>query len=294
MKTSLVLLLAIIFTLTGCGNDDDDSNDNLSTLDCTGATAFDSVSAGLIAPQITLPTATSKNTTIVLMHGKTGQPNASHLASIQTDLAALGYKVIAPSMSWSTTTWHGSLCESMAYINEVADAEIAASQDVVLLGHSMGGAYALMYSVTQPSSNIKAIVTIAPGHFMHESNLLQSTTAADVIRANQLVASNQGDALDNFVTLNNGTEQSLATTANRYLSFHDLDRVPGIRDYAASISTPVLWLSGSSDSLTTEQDHAGLANLITSTGSNYQVITGDHLSIVASTPSTIDSWLTGL
>ena len=266
----------------------------MTSLDCTGATAFDPVTAGLAAPLITDATGTSKNTTIILMHGKTGVPNAAHYSSFQTDMAALGYKVIAPYMTWSTTTWRGVLCESMAYINELAQAEIDAGKSVVLAGHSMGGANALMYGVTQPAASLKAIITIAPGHFVHLSNKIQTTTAVDVARAKDLESNGNGDVLDTFDTLNNGTSQSLSTTATRYLSYHDLARVPAIEQYASKITLPVLWQSGSGDSLTTNQNHAGLAASITSSGSVYQLITADHLGIVALTPNAIDTWLSGL
>lgn len=297
MKKFVFLLLMFSFILTGCGEGDSGGGNNtnaaMTQLNCTGVTAFDPAAAGLFA-QTTAASGTPKNTTIILLHGKTGSPYSTHLSSFQTDMAALGYKVIAPSMTWSTTTWNGSLCEGMTYINELIATEKNASQDVVLIGHSMGGAYSVMYGVTQPNETLKAIVTIAPGHFMHLSNNLQSTTAADITRAKGLESNGMGDVLDTFITLNNGSSLSLSTTATRYLSFHDLDRVPAITQFAANISSPVLWLSGNSDSLTTNQDHAGLASLITSNKSEYQLLSANHTSIVAITPSIIDTWISGL
>ncbi|MDH5392009.1 MAG: alpha/beta hydrolase [Gammaproteobacteria bacterium] len=296
MNKILFLLLAITYTLIGCGggNGGGYTNNSLTQLDCTGATAFDPVTAGHAAPLITDASGTSKNTTIILTHGKTAVPYAAHYLSFQTDMAALGYKVIAPYMTWSTTTWRGSLCESMAYINQLAQAEIDAGQSVVLAGHSMGGAYALMYGVTQPAISLKAIITIAPGHFIHLSNNMQTTTAADVTRAKDLENNGMGDVLYTFVTLNNGSSQSLSTTATSYLSYHDRSRVPAIADYASNITMPVLWMSGSNDSLTTNQNHAALAATITSSGSDYQLIASDHLGIVALTPDAIDTWLSSL
>lgn len=299
MSRAVLLILLFSQAIISCGGgsgggSSGSTNRDLSSLDCTGTDAFDPVAAGLVSPIVTPATGADKNTTIILMHGKTGQPGASFLASFQTDLAALGYKVIAPSMTWSTLTWHGELCEGMAYINELAEAELNAGQSVVLAGHSMGAVYSLMYGVTQPASAIKAIIAIAPGHFMHQSNRLQTTTASDVARAKNLEANNMGDILDTYVTLNGGADQSITTTATRYLSFHDLDRVPSVTLFAPDITLPVLWISGSNDPLTTNQNHAGFAALINSTNSEYQNLTADHLGVVALTPDPIDTWLEGL
>lgn len=293
MSKDVFLVLLFSLGLISCGGGSDDTNTGLTGLDCSGTNAFDPVAAGLVAPIITPAEGVSKNTTIILMHGKTGQPGASFLASFQTDLAALGYKVIAPSMTWSTLTWHGELCEGMAYINELAETEINAGQDVVLAGHSMGAVYSLMYGVTQPASEITAIIAIAPGHLMHQSNKLRTSTAADVARARDLESNNNGDILDTYVTVNGGADQSITTTATRYLSYHALDRVPGISNFAPNITLPVLWLSASNDPLTTNQNHSSLAARVTSANSEYQVLTADHRSIVALTPNPINAWLGG-
>ena len=301
MRRLVLLVLLVSPGLISCGGDlssdgggGSNTDTSLASLDCTGAVAFDPVVEGLVAPMITPATGVGKNTTIILMHGKTGRPGASFLASFQTDLAALGYKVVAPSMTWSTSTWYGELCEGLAYINELAEAEIDAGQAVVLAGHSMGAVYSLMYAFTQPASAIKAIVAMAPGHFMHQSNKLQTMTASDVARARDQEANSMGDVLDTYITLNGGVEQSITTTATRYLSYHDLKRVPGFSLFAPDISFPVLWISGSNDPLTINQNHAGLFALIDSAGSEYQGLTADHLGVVALTPDPINTWLEGL
>ncbi|MEA1987891.1 MAG: alpha/beta hydrolase [Pseudomonadota bacterium] len=299
-RTISIFMFSVVVASCGGGsggNSSDISNDadvaasTESSLSCVGATAFDPIASGLGSPIITSAVGTPQHTTIILMHGKTGSPYASFLESFQSDLAALGYKVIAPFMPWSSTTWQGSLCEGMAYINSLASPEIAAGQDVVLAGHSMGAAYSLMYGVTQPSSTIKAIISIGPGHFMHVSNKLQSTTASDVTRARELEANDSGDVLDTFVTLNGGSSQEIATTATRYLSFHDLERVPNVNLYAQSITLPVLWISGSDDPLTTNQNHQQLAASITSVNSEFQLLSEDHQGVVALTPNPINTWL---
>jgi len=300
MNRSVLAMLLLAFTVMSCGGGGNggttagNTNTSLNSLDCMAAVAFDPVAAGLNTPIITPAVAPVKNTTIILMHGKTSRPNASFLTTFQTDLAALGYKVIAPSMTWSTLFWRGELCEGLVYINELADIEINAGQEVVLAGHSMGAVYSLMYGVTQSTSVIKAIISMAPGHFMHQSKGLQNSTAADVVRARNLEANNMGDILGTYVTRSAGIDLPISTTATRYLSFHDLSRVPDIKQFASNINLPVLWLSGNNDTLTTKQNHAGLAALISSANSDYKILPASHFSIVAMSPDTINTWLGGL
>ena len=277
---------------------DGTGSNTLATLDCTIATAFDPVAAGFSTPIVTSPDLTTlddTNTTIILLHGKTGTPTSSFLASFQTDMTSKAYKVVAPAMPWSTNRWDGTLCEGMAYINQLSELEINAGREVVIVGHSMGGTYALLYGVTQPGSAVKALVTIAPGHMMHVSNLLQTTTAADVQRAKNLVSIGEGNIVKNdFVTLNNGVEIRITTTANRYLTYHDLDVVPNLNFVLPDITLPVLWFAGDTDPLTALEGMEALAATITSTGSEYQALPGDHTSVVVLTPDPLDIWLVGL
>ena len=273
-------------------------SNTLATLDCTTATAFDPAAFGFSAPIVTSPDITmvdDTNTTVILMHGKTGSPASPFLASFQTDMADKGYKVVAPVMPWSTNRWEGTLCEGMAYITQLAEFEITAGREVVIAGHSMGGVYALIYGVTQPGSAVKALVTIAPGHMMHVSNLLQTTTADDVQRAKNMVSNGEGDIVRNdFVTLNNGSPIIITTTANRYLTYHDLEVVPNLNFVLPGITQPVLWFAGDTDPLTTLEGMEALAATITSTGSEYQLLSAGHLDVVALTPDPLDIWLVGL
>ena len=275
-------------------------SNTLATLDCATATAFDPTAFGFSTPIVASPDTTmvdDTNTTVILMHGKTGSPASSFLASFQTDMAGQGYKVVAPVMPWSTNRWEGTLCEGMAYINQLAELEIAGGREVVIAGHSMGGVYALIYGVTQPSSVVKALVTIAPGHMMHVSNLLQTTTAADVQRAKNMVSNGEGDIVKNdFVTLNSGSAIIITTTANRYLTYHDLEVVPNLNFVLPNITLPVLWFAGEDDPLTALEGMEALAATITSTGSEYQLLPSpaNHTSVVALTPDPLNTWLINL
>lgn len=289
----LGIFLALLSACGGGGGGDDSgdpSGDIPFTLDCSTATAYIPSNTPLTIASTTDPA----KTTLIVMHGKNGFPTAAHLQTFYTAMAAQGYDVIAPYMPWSGTTWNGSLCEAMAYIDQLAEAEITQNKDVVIVGHSMGGVHALIYGATEPPAGVKAIVPIAPGHMPHQSSVFQNAVAVDVSRAESLVASGQGDVVDSFETRNNGTQVAINTTPNIYLSYHALDQFPDIHGVLPNIDLPVLWFAGDMDNLTTAYNMAGLADEITSADSEYQLLSGTHLAVVTNTPMPLGTWLASL
>ena len=239
-------------------------------------------------------------TTVIVMHGKTSIPADPGLLALYDELALAGYDVIAPDMPWSDTLWDGSMCAAMNLIDELAAGEAAMGRDVVVAGHSMGGAHALIYTVTTPSPAVKAIIAMAPGHFPHLEGIAQILIADEIARAENLVAAGLGDNDDTFGTLLPDPIAlvqlvQIGITPNNYLSFHALDQYPDIRDILPATRLPVLWLAGADDALTDFYGMAELFGSITSQGSTYDpTVTGDHLDMVASSASPMLAWLLGL
>jgi pimeloyl-ACP methyl ester carboxylesterase len=228
------------------------------------------------------------------MHGKTGSPLSTHLPPLYAALSSTGYDVVAPYMPWNGLDWDGSMCEGINYIDSLAVQQAANGRNVIVAGHSMGGAHALIHGATEPAGEIKAIVTLAPGHFPHLSNNMQTVTAASVALAESMVASGNGDDIATFDILNSGVTIQITASANDYLSFHVLDQYPDINDVLPVISVPVLWLAGDLDPITTGYDMATLFTRITSVDSEYQVASGDHKGMVANSEAPIINWLASL
>lgn len=273
---ALVLLLAC--------EDSKDSN-GVYSVDCS----TDGIYAPANAPIVT-PASAGATTTVLVLHGKTGSPNSAHLQPFYTELAAAGYEVIAPFMPWGGTTWDGSMCEAMNYITTLAGQEAAKGKDVMLAGHSMGGAHALIYGVSSPSSAVQGIVALAPGHMVHQSNRTQEVTATSVSLAKEMRKSGNGDVLATFDILNNGTTSQITASANDYLSYHDLNEFPNMSGVLPSISLPVLWLAGEGDSLTATYNMSTLASQINSPGSEYQLVSGSHTSMVENSSAPVITW----
>jgi len=268
------------------------------SVDCSSYAAY---SPG-IDPFITPPSGAT--TTVIIMHGKAAMPDDIYLLPLYTELSNNGYDVIAPYMPWRETTnvgnmtWDGSMCEAMNYIDSLAAQEAVKGRNVIIAGHSMGGAHSLIYAATSPSQEVKAIITLAPGHFPHLEGTLPVSIASSIAKAEDMVANGNGDVLDTFDTLfpdlNNPLLQ-ISATANDYLSYHALDQYPDIDDVLPAIKLPVLWLAGVDDPLTDFYDMATLFSRITSQNSIYKDdVIGDHLGMVSSSAAPIDGWLFSL
>ena len=242
------------------------------------------------------------STTVIMMHGKAAMPDDVYLLPFYDELSVAGYDVVAPFMPWRHLDWDGSMCEAMNYIDELAAQEAIKGNTVIIAGHSMGGAHALIYAATSPAAAVKAIVTLAPGHFPQLElpllTVLDPITAASITssiaKAEDMVANDFGDQLDTFDTLipdlNNPLLQ-ISATANDYLSYHALYQYPDINDVLPSIKLPVLWLAGAEDPLTDFYDMPALFSRITSPISTYQDVSGDHLGMVSNSAARIEVWI---
>ena len=254
-------------------------------------------------PLITLSPDIPARATVIVMHGKAGSP--LYLSPLSTGLANAGYDVIAPYLPWSDTVWDGPMCEAMNYIDELAAQEAAKDNHVIIAGHSMGGAHALIYAATTPAAEVKGIIALAPGHFpqlelplltVFDPNTAVSITSS-ITKAENMVANGNGDQLDTFDTLFPDLDNPLlqiSATASDYLSYHALYQYPDINDVLPTIELPVLWLAGADDPLTNLYDMLTLSSRITSPNSIYQVVSGDHLGMVSNSTVPIVVWTPSL
>ena len=260
------------------------------SFDCSDASAYNPSKA----PVITTASSGTASTSIIIMHGKTGSPLYSGIVTMAATLAAANYDVIAPYMPWSGTTWDGTMCEGMLYINQLAQTEIDKGRHVIVMGHSMGAAHALLHGVISPNVAIDAYVAIAPGHFPHLSKSLQDAAATGITLANDMISNGRGKDFATFDILNAGVVSQISATAYAFLSFHDLDYFPDVSQALPVLTKPVLWLGGDADSLTTSYNYPVFSANITSANSEYHTISGDHYSVLDSVPAVVQPWLSGL
>lgn len=286
-----------LLLLSACGSDSEEGSASGYSFNCANTGAYTPVNSPVIYNSL----AGAASTTIIMIHGKSGSPLSSQYSSLYSDLQSAGYNVKALYMPWgnngnSPGLWNGTLCQGMNYIDEVIQAEKTAGNNVVLIGHSMGGAGSFIYNSTADVNKPDASIIIAPGHFMHKSSKLQTFTAPSVATANAMVKAGNGDVYDTFDTYNNGALQPVTTTANIYLSYHDLSQYPDIVNNVLGVqSGPLYWIGGDADSLTTTYNYALLfSNIPTNTDNKYETITGTHSTVITNSTTNIITWLTGL
>ena len=243
------------------------------------------------AAPITTVGAGTPTTTVIALHGKNGAPTRTHMATLASDLAVLGYNVSLPYMPWRDLDWDGSLCDSMSYINSLVAAEKTAGNNVILLGHSLAGPIVLSYAALSNSTKPDALTLVAPGHFVGVSSTLDSYHAASVSDAKSDVTAGNGNVISTYKTSNGGLLLDIYTTANIYLSYHDPAQFPNIKASIPLVTTPTLWLAGLSDSLTSSAKTLGIIGTIPASANyEYQEVIGDHFTVMDSVPTELDSW----
>lgn len=270
-------------------------------------------------PMVINETTAATDVTIILMHGKNGTPWFTNQVTLANELAALGFKVVAPTMPWgrklyytlnaertawiqhSYFAWDGDMCQAMNYIEALVAQERAIGRRVLLMGHSMGGRHALIYGHLNTGDDIAGLITSAPGSLIPLARRAMDETAASRQKAANLVLAGHGDTLDTFQTLNTGGLQTITTTANIYLTYHDPDpdalpdgqHSPDISNVLANVAEPVLWLVGVDDALRVFYESNDLFGKLTGNDSNlYQVLPGDHLSVLFNESAPIHQWFT--
>jgi pimeloyl-ACP methyl ester carboxylesterase len=237
------------------------------------------------------------DTTVIALHGKSGNPAASHMNNLAGDLTAAGYDVVRPYLPWTSSSWNGSLCDAMAYINSLIEAEKTAGKSVILLSHSLAGIISMSYMALDNTSKPAAITIVAPGHFIHQSSTLASSHASSIALAKDMIANDQADTIATFVTRNNGSNTNISTTPTIYLSFHDTSELPDAKASLPLITQPILWLAGTSDNLTDlTKNTFGITASIPSTpaANTYKEINGDHLSVMGYVTDELDPWYQNL
>ena len=285
-----ILVVTLISLLVGCGGGGSAASSSPTNgtfnLQCDLTTSYSPRLAALSSPG-------AGTTTVIALHGKSGAPILGHMSTLSTTLNAKGYNVIMPYMSWSTLNWDGSLCDGFSYVNELIVAEKAKGNAVVLLGHSLGGVNVISYAALSNATKPDAVVSMAPGHFPHDSISLASKHAPSVQLAKNKVAAGLGDEVGTYQT----SDYDITASAKNYLTFHDTEQFPAIKSAIPAVSVPTLWLAGQSDPLTAIAKNLGIINVVSANSNSnykYKEIAGDHYTLAAGVAAELDTWYIGL
>ena len=233
-----------------------------------------------------------RNIGIVVLHGKSGQPNTPFLMPLHKELTKAGFDVVAPVMPWSKLKREGTLRDAIEITNAAVKYISEGSKNVIIVGHSMGGTVALIYGAKAIQDNVIGLVPIAPGHMPQISRRLRNVTELSVEKARDMAAQGKSQDKSVFEDLSRGVESAFESTAEYYLSFYDPDHFPDVRQLLSKINVPVIWIAGTDDRLTHVYSYKTLFQALPdNANSKYVIIEGDHKSVVTYSGDIIIKWL---
>lgn len=236
----------------------------------------------------------SNNIVFVVMHGKSSEPDEPFRMELYPKLTSNSYEVIAPKMPWSKE-WTGTPDDGILLIDEIVRQVALRGKKVVLVGHSLGGAVALIYASKNPENDVLGVITVAPGHMLHKSNRIQRVTASSVEKARSMVNAGKGDEKNYFTELNTGKVKDVRMSAVTYLSYYDIEKFPDIEQLLPDIKLPVLWIAGDSDRLTTVYGMEYLFEGLPENSKNkYLEVSGGHKSVLANSAADMVNWVVKL
>jgi pimeloyl-ACP methyl ester carboxylesterase len=181
---------------------------------------------------------------IVLMHGKTGSPNAV-IDRLATTLQGAGNLIETPEMCWSRRRiYDRPFLDCLTEIDSaIAQLKGHGAGRIVVAGMSQGGDAALAYGARR--ANLARIIAVAPAAPKRQVGLRD--IAQSVAQARELVAAARGNETASFFDRNVGGIFPVRTTATIYLSYLDPQGPANMLDSIRKLQAPLLWVAGSAD-----------------------------------------------
>jgi hypothetical protein len=227
---------------------------------------------------------------VVLLHGKGGEPGG-YIAPLASGLQKKGFLVSTPAMPWSKDRiYDESFEDSLRDIDREVDAlRRKGAKLVVVAGQSIGANVALGYGAAR--DHVDAIIALAPGH-SPEGAAFGRRLAADVGRAQSLVASGKGKEKQTFGDINQGQSMRVTATPEVYLSWLDPDGPAVMPRSAAAFKAPTPLLvvveskgQGSDYFFDKAPPHPK---------SKFIRLSADHFSVPAAAIEEVAAWLSAL
>lgn len=254
------------------------------------------VSALLIGIGLSANTPAADKIGVVLMHGKLSTPSKP-FSTLGPQLEAEGILIETPEMPWSKDReYESSYEQAMEEIaTSVKQLRARGATRIVVGGHSMGAAAALIYGSRHPADGL---LLLALGH-SPQSNVLQERFGASVARARSLVAAGKGNdkqGFDDFDASKRPPAFTVATTPRNYLSYFDPDGIANTLTAAGKIpaSLPVLWVDGTEENPGLMSYGQKIYDAIGSSAKKHVEVTAGHTTVPHKSGAEVLAWLRSL
>lgn len=242
------------------------------------------------------PLAAADKIGLVLMHGKLSTPSKP-FDTLASQLEAEGVLVDTPEMPWSKNREYDvSYEQAMDEISaSVKRLRARGATRVVVGGHSMGAAAALIYGSRHPTDGL---IILALGH-SPQSNTLQNRFGASVARAREQVANGKDGEKQEFGDFDGSKRPpafTVATTPRIYLSYFDPDGIANTLVAAGKIpaTVPVLWVDGTNEKPGLKSYGQKVYGAIGSSATKHIEVTAGHTTVPHKSGAEVLAWLQGL
>ena len=242
------------------------------------------------------PLAAAEKIGVVLMHGKLSSPSKP-FSVLGPQLGAEGILIETPEMPWSEnrkyeTSYEHAMQEIAASVKRLRE---RGATKVVVGGHSMGAAAALIYGSRHPADGL---VLLALGH-NPQSSSLQERFGASVARARGLVAAGQGndkEGFDDFDASKKPPAFTVTTTPRNYLSYFDPAGIANTLTAAGKIpaTLPVLWVDGTQENPGLKKYGQNVFGAINSSATKYVEVRAGHTTVPRESGAEVLAWLRSL
>lgn len=179
----------------------------------------------------------------VVMHGKGGTP-LRFVSDLADGLEAKGFLVANLEMPWSGSRNYDVDTEAADRQLDAAIAGLKArgATKIFVMGHSLGGLFALHYATRTP---VDGVVAIAPGGSV-DSQVYRDQVGESLARARKLVAEGKGAEKQRLEDYEGSRRNyTVVSPPSAYVTWFDPDGAMGmgrtLREFPSSV--PVLWVS---------------------------------------------------
>lgn len=232
----------------------------------------------------------SKDIMFILLHGKSGNIDNKYRVKTYKNLYKKDYEVLAAKMPWSKD-WEGTLEDGLELIDSAINFALEKNKKPVLVGHSLGGNISLIYASKNPNKNLLGVITVAPGHMIHQSRKSQEVSKKSLEKAKKMISENKGNEKADFKMLNTGKVKKEYIKAKIFDSYYNLETFPNIMDTLEKVKIPVLWIAGDDDRLTSVYAMEDKFFLIPDNDLNEYIQTeGNHRSVLKKSTQIMINW----
>lgn len=228
---------------------------------------------------------------VVLMHGKTGRPDAPPITTLAGRLALEGFIVTIPQMPYARgRQYDESFEETMLDIDkETVELKKRGADKIIIAGHSLGASVALYYASIRA---VDGVAAIAPGH-RPEGVLFQERLDHDFERARELLKEGRGDEKFFFKDTNQGISSRIRVSPKIYLSWFDPASHAVMPNNTAALKpgTALLWVIGTKDPLYKVGSSYAFDKAPANARNQYIVVNSDHMDTPIDAAEDIVKWL---